>query len=224
MKRITMLLGAGILLLCSMLYAAVPHLINFQGILKDGSGNPVANGSYSITFKIYDAPTGGSLLWTEAQTVGTTSGLFTVLLGSATVGGIPNAIFSDSSRYLGITVSPDPEMTPRQKLVSVAFGYRVNSLDGATGGTIFGDVSIQSDLTISGKAAIGPGCTNPGTNAFVAGEGTNASGSNSTVGGGKNNAALGDNSTVGGGFQNGAVGVSATVSGGRSNADRKSVV
>ncbi|MCI0406483.1 MAG: hypothetical protein L0209_10545, partial [candidate division Zixibacteria bacterium] len=108
MKRITMLLGAEILILCSMLYAAVPQLINFQGILRDGSGNPVANSTYSVTFKIYDAPSGGSILWTETQSVGTTSGLFTVLLGSATVGGIPDAVLSDSSRYLGVTVSPDP--------------------------------------------------------------------------------------------------------------------
>jgi hypothetical protein len=60
MKRITILLGAGILILSSMVFAAVPQLINFQGILRDGSGNPVTNGSYSVTFTIYDAASGGT--------------------------------------------------------------------------------------------------------------------------------------------------------------------
>ncbi|HXF48884.1 MAG TPA: hypothetical protein VNL73_05605, partial [Verrucomicrobiae bacterium] len=45
-------------------FGAVPQLINFQGILKDGGGNPVADGSYSVTFTIYDAATGGTTLWT----------------------------------------------------------------------------------------------------------------------------------------------------------------
>ncbi len=34
--------------------AAVPHLINYQGRLTDSSGNPL-NGSYNLTFRIYDA-------------------------------------------------------------------------------------------------------------------------------------------------------------------------
>jgi hypothetical protein len=35
-------------------------------------------------------------------------------------------------------------------LVSVGYSYRVNSVDGATGGTIFGNTSIQSNLGVKG--------------------------------------------------------------------------
>lgn len=102
----------------------IPQLINFQGILKDGSGNPVTNGSYSVTFTIYDAPSGGTNLWQEVQTVNTTNGLFTVLLGS---GALPlyYYLFNDSTRWLGVKVGTDPEMTPRQRLVSGAYSLRV---------------------------------------------------------------------------------------------------
>ncbi|MBI3872682.1 MAG: hypothetical protein HY304_06370 [candidate division Zixibacteria bacterium] len=109
------------MLLPSEAHAAVPQLITFQGILKNGSGNPVANGSYSVMFKIYDAPTVGNVLWMETQSVTTNSGLFTTLLGSITA--IPDTIFNDSSRYLEIKVAADPPMTPRQKLSSVGYSY-----------------------------------------------------------------------------------------------------
>ncbi len=224
MKRITLLSGGGILILCSMLYAAVPQLINFQGILRDGSGNPVANGSYTVTFTIYDALTGGTNLWSEIQSVTTSGGLFTVLLGSTNP--VPDSAFNNINRYLGIAVSPDPEMTPRQKLVSVAYGYRVNTVDSALGGTIKGDVNI------TGKATIGPGHTNSGGNAFVAGLNNTASGLFSTVTGGGGNVASGllaavsggsydtasaPNSTVSGGDRNSANGGLSTVSGGSNN-------
>jgi len=120
MKRSNVLHSLAVLFVFSQIaLGAVPQLINFQGILKDGSGNPVANGSYSVTFTIYDAPSAGNVKWTETQSVTTSDGLFTVLLGSTTP--VPDSAFNDSSRYLGIQVGADPEMTPRQRLSSVGY-------------------------------------------------------------------------------------------------------
>lgn len=58
MKKLT---GAlfGIVLFCTTVSADVPRLINYQGYLKDGSGNPVT-GSVNFTFKIYTASTSGT--------------------------------------------------------------------------------------------------------------------------------------------------------------------
>ncbi|MCI0330449.1 MAG: tail fiber domain-containing protein [candidate division Zixibacteria bacterium] len=211
MKRIPVLtkLTALLALWTVAVWAAVPQLINFQGVLRDGSGNPVANGSYSVIFTIYDDPAAGNVLWAETTSVSTTSGLFTVLLGSTNP--VPDSAFRDTTRYLGIKVGADPEMTPRQRLVSVGYGYRVSSVDGALGGNI---------LT---KVSIGPGHTNTGTNAFVAGENNKARGNYSVVsgGGGANvadsNSANGALSTVSGGSYNAAGGVGATVDGGVNN-------
>src|SRR5512137_25435 len=62
---------------------SVPQLINYQGKLTDASGNPIANGSYALTFQIWDASSGGTRLWEETQSsVAVTSGLFSVLLGA----------------------------------------------------------------------------------------------------------------------------------------------
>lgn len=61
--------------------AAVPKLLTYQGLLKDSAGN-FLTGTYSMTFKIYDAATAGTELWSETQsTVSVSSGRFTVQLG-----------------------------------------------------------------------------------------------------------------------------------------------
>lgn len=64
---------------------SIPYKMNFQGKLTDSVGAPMAAGSYNMKFRIYDAATSGTLLWSEQRansastgvTV-TTGGLFTV--------------------------------------------------------------------------------------------------------------------------------------------------
>lgn len=119
--RVLFLVVAG-LLICSLAYADVPKLINFQGRLTDASGKFVPDGNYSLTFKIYTDSTGGSAKWQEAQLVMVTKGLFNVILGSVTP--IPDSIFEYSSSFLGIQVAADPEMIPRQRLSSLGYAYR----------------------------------------------------------------------------------------------------
>lgn len=49
--------------------AAAPNLINYQGVLTDSTGAPVANATQAMTFRLYDAETAGTLLWEEGRTV-----------------------------------------------------------------------------------------------------------------------------------------------------------
>lgn len=124
--------------LCNSSFAAVPTLINFQGRLTDSLGNP-QDSSYSITFKIYDAPSGGNIVWQETQlSITVTRGIFNVLLGSVTP--ITDSIFNDTSRWLTFVVGAEPEITPRARLSSSPYAFRVNTVDGASGGTIVGDI------------------------------------------------------------------------------------
>lgn len=100
--------------------AAVPGLINLQGRLTDAASNPLPDASYSVTFRIYDnAGPGGTILWSEATSVSTSSGLFTTNLGSVT--SIPSALFDNPDRWLGIQVQGFAEMFPRTRLTSVAY-------------------------------------------------------------------------------------------------------
>ncbi len=117
--------------------------------MKDATGDPGANGTYAGKFEIFNSVgPGGGCLWQENQQVTTQGGLFSAVLGTTV--GIPDSAFNDSTRWLAITVGNDPEMAPRQRLVSVGYSYRVGTVDGATGGIIHGNTSIQSDLTVAG--------------------------------------------------------------------------
>ncbi len=104
-------------------HAALTKQLSYQGRLQDASGNPVANGTYSITLSIYNAPTGGSPLYTETQNVAVDKGGFSVYIGSVTPLNLP----FNEDYFLGMQVGSDPEMTPRLKLSVV--GASVFALD-----------------------------------------------------------------------------------------------
>src|SRR5438270_2152608 len=135
--------------------ADVPDSINYQGIIKTAGGSPVTDGSYNVTFKIYDVASGPNPpLWTESKSVTSARGLFTTLLGSMTA--LPSSAFSGPSRYLGIAVNLDPEMTPRIPIVGVASADRIATVDGATGGSISsGPLKIVDSTQGPNKALTG---------------------------------------------------------------------
>lgn len=108
-------------------YAAVPHLINYQGRITDSSGTPL-NGSYAITFRIYDAEAAGNLLWQETHTgLVIQKGIFSVLLGSVTALNLP----FDKQYYLAVQVGSDPEMSPRQRITSSGYAIRAEKAENA---------------------------------------------------------------------------------------------
>jgi hypothetical protein len=79
-------------------------------------------------------------------------------------------------------------------------------------------LDVTGNIHVTGKAAIGPNCTNTGANSFVAGLDNVASGVASTVSGGYSNTASGTNQpTISGGARNTAGGSYATISGGADN-------
>ena len=97
---------------------AVPNLISYQGVLNDSSGEPVS-ATVSMTFSIYDVASGGTALWSEIQSVQVSNGVFNVRLGL--VQQLTSPVLQISTLYLGIQVGADPEMTPRQLIVSQSY-------------------------------------------------------------------------------------------------------
>ena len=107
-------------------YNASTSTVAYQGRLADSSGNPLT-GTYNMEFRLYSQVSGGTALWDEmwtgANSVRVSDGLFNVMLGSLTP--IPqNVVTGNNSLWLGITVGTDSEMQPRVQLGSVPFAVQ----------------------------------------------------------------------------------------------------
>jgi hypothetical protein len=110
--------------------ATVPNLINFQGRLTSpATGNAVGDGDYTVAFRVFDAASGGTHVWTETQTVPVDAGLFSVQLGSVTP--FPANAFNGTTRHLELQVGADPPMTPRLPFTSVAYAFHSLTADSA---------------------------------------------------------------------------------------------
>lgn len=105
--------------------------ISFQGKLVNPDGTNVMDGSYSITFTLYDAASGGTNLWDETQTVSVTDGIFRVSLGSIDTS-IVDVNFNIDNLYLGIQVESDDEMTPRVRFTAVPYAFNAEKVNGLT--------------------------------------------------------------------------------------------
>ena len=140
----------------TILSAKIPYLINYQGKLME-NGVPV-NGSHNIVFRIYDAPTDGTLIWEgDVQTVQITNGLFSAYIGETTAVGSPiafsNIDWGAGDKYLEIQIDTDT-MQPRERLTSVAYALFAKDIeDNSVTSSKIVDGTI-TDADISGSANI----------------------------------------------------------------------
>lgn len=123
MTRRTLSMFLVLILSAGTISAVIPHQMPYQGRLLDSGGDPVADGSYELTFSLYDAPVAGNLYWTSGpQMVPVENGLFNYVLGS--VNPLPDSAFSgEFDLYFGLRVGADPEMTPRTQIWSQGFAW-----------------------------------------------------------------------------------------------------
>jgi len=105
-------------LLCAMVgiatAATVTPDITYQGVLTDGSGNPLT-GTYGITFRLYDVDYEGIPLATSVQHVQVINGQFTTPVT------FDLTFFDGRALWIGIAVESDSEMSPRQEIRPVPY-------------------------------------------------------------------------------------------------------
>lgn len=143
--------------------ATVPEVMNYQGILKDADGNPL-NGSYTMTFRIYDEPEGGNNLCEETHAnVTVRDGHFNVLLGYSVP--LSAELFSSPDRYIGVTVDPYDEMYPRQRFATVPYAFHANRAFGLSAA----DGDPLDAVTVDDDGKVGIGTTSPSVPLHVRG-------------------------------------------------------
>ena len=173
--------------------SAVPNLISYQGKVSDATGTFVGATSpenRTVTFRIWSHPTNSlvtDLVYSEQQTVSISGGEFSVLIGmGSAVSGTPRGysesaknttnkvgeigVFGAITRYLGVTIDDgngvltnDPEISPRQQLVSSAYAFRAKYAEslGSNG---------ESRIKVLDSGNVGIGTDNPGAKLEVAGD------------------------------------------------------
>lgn len=149
------------------LITSVPRTMSYQAILYDIAGNPVRNTTLDVTFRIYDAYTGGNELWMEVVQVTTDrNGNFTAILGE----NIPLNLSFDTDYWMSLQVGGDPEMVPRLKLHMVPYSARTDTSDYAFsslsgGGWVDDGTVVRLENSTD---YVGIGTTNPGANLHIA--------------------------------------------------------
>ena len=126
MKHLNLIVITLLLLITQLPQAQIPQTMSFQGVLTDANGQKVADNDYTLTFKLYDVETGGTVLWQETQTVPVSEGIFNVILGSNT----PLNLTFHKQYWLGVTIDSGSELAPRIKLTSSAYSLNARSVSG----------------------------------------------------------------------------------------------
>jgi len=108
----------------------VAYPMTYQGRLTDNLGNPIANQTRNITFRVYEQPSGGTPIWQQVRAVQTDGGgLFTTVLEVDP----PLGVADLSNVWFGIEVGSDGEMTPRQRVGGAPFAFTLAPGNGVTG-------------------------------------------------------------------------------------------
>ncbi|MDZ7264188.1 MAG: tail fiber domain-containing protein [candidate division KSB1 bacterium] len=131
MKRLIFLCGLYLVLAIQPSWSQtppIPPFMSYQGVLTDASGNPIADGNYNLTFKLYDIPSGGTPSWSETQTVPVNKGIFNVMLGKA----VPLDLPFGKPFWLGVSIGGNPELTPRIELAAAAYSFNARMIGGGT--------------------------------------------------------------------------------------------
>ena len=118
-------------LLISASALAVPSTALHQGRLFDSAGSAL-DSTVDVGFALYDGETGGTLLWSETQSVTFEEGYFQAVLGNTTP--LDDAILDGSDAWIELTV--DGDVLARQPLHSVPFALRAGTATNLIGGVV----------------------------------------------------------------------------------------
>lgn len=138
-------------------HAQAPEKINYQAVIRDGSGNVLTNTVIGLKIEIYQNSSSGTLVFSESHTPTTNSyGIANVVIGTGTAisGSIGGIDWGSGPYYLTSSVDPSGgssyTVTGSSQLVSVPYALycpdRTTGVDGIYG-------SGKDSLSIGGSSS-----------------------------------------------------------------------
>ncbi len=154
--------GAGALAGESAPEATVAGKINYQGRLTDPGGAPLT-GTFPMRFQIYDASSGGTLLWdSNVINVDVEHGLFNVKLA------VDPFYFNGQALWLRLNVNGE-WLTPRQELLPVPYALSLRPGARIVADTGWGVQVFQTNIVATGGAIRGESATSTAVHGYSTG-------------------------------------------------------
>ena len=122
---------------------AAPASMSFTARISAPNGAPV-DGDVTVVFRIFDAGSGGSLLWEETQALSADDGLLYAELGSidSVNNGLDATVFAGDVRFLEVQIG-DETLSPRLALLSVPYAISSGHADRAERLGTLGEDDVQ---------------------------------------------------------------------------------
>jgi hypothetical protein len=147
--RLRLLFFVTALVLAAQPALAVTSQMAHQGRLLDVEAAPL-EGDHTLEFALYDAATGGAVIWSESVDVNMVGGFYSVVLGADETGNpLDDLVLSNPPLWLQLTVDGGEPLQPRHKLVSVPYSVRSGTATNIEGGFVdASEVAIDGTLVI----------------------------------------------------------------------------
>jgi len=139
-----------------------PKGISYQSVVRDASGNPVANEPVSMLMVIRSGSASGTVVYTEKQTSATDQyGLVNLVVGqgSAIQGTFAGINWGTAAHYLSVSVETAPNIYDElgtTQLLSVPYAlFAESTASSGGGGDNWGTQTVSTDPSITGNGTLG---------------------------------------------------------------------
>jgi hypothetical protein len=136
------ILMLGMLVLFAPAIAQIPQQLNYQGIARNASGEPISTHSITVRLSIIDSAANGLLTYQETKTVATNYvGLFTIVIGAPggvnVIGTIASINWATGKKYIKLEIDPNGAsnftLVGMNQLQSVPFALAAAPVGSAAG-------------------------------------------------------------------------------------------
>lgn len=137
---------------------ALPQQLNQQGRLLDSAG-AATTGLHSMSFRIYDSGSGGSILWEETLSVVFNNGYYSTILGANSASNpLDDSILQQAPLFLEIEVDTNGPLSPRAELLSAPYSRLAGKAESLDGGTVNAtEISVGGTLLVDANGSwVGP--------------------------------------------------------------------